>query len=151
MDERKKNILITILYFIIAIVVLGTSGIWLPFIGKDFNGQAIENSDWLAYAGNILTYSLTLFFVAIVDRVMHLLFKTGRYSNNVIEFLLIIIVSFLLGWLVVYKALKALRYDEVSRAIYYSFILGICSWAAWWYVKIQGSRANNFAPLGGTI
>lgn len=150
MGEKTKNIFITIFYFVIVVAALGSAGIWIPMIIDNYSDNKISDETYNALSSNILTYGLGILIVSIIDRILYLLFKTSEYSNNAIEFLLIMLFSFGTCPLVYYtlKNTKTLQYDE---AIKFSIWISIISWVCWFYVKFRGSKDNNFAAIGGII
>ena len=150
MSEKNKNLLILFLYFIVAIVFVGSSGLWLPIAIDLFDGDKISHEVYTGLAGNIITYSLGLFLVAMLDRTIYLLFRTSTYSNNVLEFFAIIFVL-IVTLVIVYFSLKYIKDQLYMKAIRYAFALAILGWFSWVYVKIRGSKSNNYSPLGGAI
>lgn len=150
MSEKVKNIFITIAYFVVAILFFGSMGIWLPIAIDNYNLNKIAEETYKSLPSNILTYSLGIFLIAAIDRMIHLLFKTSKYSNNVLEFFGIIFALFGTGALVFFS-LKSLKNTLIDDAIFYAKYVAFVAWLAWFYVKLQGSKTNNFSPIGGII
>jgi hypothetical protein len=150
MGEKTKNILILIAYFLFATAFLGSMGVWLPIAIDNFSTDYLTEETFKSLASNILTYALAIFLIAAIDRIIHLLFKTSKYSNNVLEFFAILFVC-LATAIPVFYSLKALKNSLFPFAIYSSIWVAVISWIAWFYVKLQGSKANNFSPIGGAI
>lgn len=150
MSEKTKNIWITIAYFLFAVSFLGSIGVWLPLVIDNFTTSQITEETYKSLPSNILTYSLSIFFVAAIDRIIHLLFKTSKYSNNVLEFFVILFLCLGTG-VIVYISLKALKNAIIVDAVFYARYVAVIAWALWFYVKLQGSKANNFSPIGGII
>jgi hypothetical protein len=150
MNEKFKNLLILIAYFIVVIAFFGSMGIWLPMVIDDYNLNTISEETIKSLPSNILTYSLGIFLIAVIDRIIHLLFKTSEFSNNVLEFFGIIFAILGTGTLV-FLSLKSLKNSLVEDAILYAKYVAFVSWFLWFYVKLKGSRANNFAAIGGVL
>jgi hypothetical protein len=150
MIEKVKNILVLLLYFVVAILFLSSIGIWLPVAIDSYNQGHVSIETMSSLSGNILTYSLSIFLIAAIDRILHLFFKTSSYSNNSIEFLFIIILVFATGY-VVFSSLRALKNAQIDDAIDYAKYVTFIAWGVWIYVKLQGSRANNFSSIGGVL
>lgn len=150
MSEKVKNIFITIAYFVVAILIFGSMGIWLPLAIDNYNLNKIAEETHKSLPSNILTYSLGIFLIAAIDRIIHLLFKTSKYSNNVLEFFGIVFALFGTGVLV-FLSLKSLKNTLIEDAILYAKYVAFVAWLAWFYVKLQGSKTNNFSPIGGII
>jgi hypothetical protein len=147
---KAANILIILAYFIITIVCLGSMGAWLPLVIDDYNLGCISSETYGNFASNILTYSLSIFLVAVIDRIIHLLFKTSTYSSNIIEFFFIIFMCISAAF-IVYLSLRAIKRSLIDEAITYSYYVAVVAGFAWIYVKLQGTKANNFATIGGVI
>ncbi len=150
MNEKFKNILILIAYFTVAIAFFGSIGVWLPIAIDNYNFNQIAEETNESLPSNILTYSLGIFLVAAIDRTIHLLFKTSKYSNNVLEFFGILFALIGTGTLV-FLSLKSLKNTLVEDAILYAKYVAFVAWFSWFYVKLQGSKTNNFSPIGGVI
>jgi len=150
MSEKVKNIFITIAYFVVAILIFGSMGIWLPIAIDNYNLNKIAEETHKSLPSNILTYSLGIFLIAAIDRIIHLLFKTSKYSNNVLEFFGIVFALFGTGALV-FLSLKSLKNTLIEDAVLYAKYVAFVAWLAWFYVKLQGSKTNNFSPIGGII
>lgn len=150
MNEKAKNILITIAYFLIAVAFLGSMGVWLPIAIDNYNSNSISSETHKSLPSNILTYSLGIFLIAAIDRIIHLLFKTSKYSNNILEFFAILFACLGTG-ILVFLSLKSSKNTLIDDAINYSRYVAFIAWATWFYVKIQGSKANNYSPIGGII
>lgn len=150
MGESFKNILIIIAYFFVAILLFGSMGIWLPFLIDDYNLSQFSEETYRALPSNLLTYSLGIFLIASIDRMIFLLFRTSKYSNNVLEFFAIIFAIIGVGVLVFFS-LKSIKNSLIEDAVQYAKYLALSASLAWFYVKLQGSKANNFSPLGGIV
>lgn len=150
MREKFKNIIILIAYFIVAIAFFGSMGVWLPIAIDNYNLNQIAEETNKSLPSNILTYSLGIFLIAAIDRIIHLLFKTSKYSNNVLEFFGILFASLLTG-ILVFLSLKSLKNTLIEDAILYAIYVAFIAWFSWFYVKLQGSKTNNFSPIGGIL
>jgi hypothetical protein len=150
MSEKVKNILITIAYFVVAILIFGSMGIWLPIAIDNYYLNKIAEETHKSLPSNILTYSLGIFLIAAIDRIIHLLFKTSKYSNNVLEFFGIVFALF--GTVaLVFLSLKSLKNTLIEDAVLYAKYVAFVALLAWFYVKLQGSKTNNFSPIGGIM
>ena len=138
-----------LLYFFITIVGLSSIGIWLPFAIDRHDLGAASAATWHAFPGNILTYSLSIFMIAVIDRILHFL-NSSSYSNHSIEFLLILIVIAGCGY-IVYQSIYFLKFSQLCDAIYYAKIVAVIAWIAWLYVKLRSPHEDQFAAMGGQI
>jgi hypothetical protein len=150
MNEKWKNILIIIAYFLVVILLFGSMGVWLPILIDNYNFNQMGEDTKQSLPSNIITYSLGIFLVAALDRVIYLMFKASSYSNNVLEFFGILF-ALILTSVLVFLSLKSLKNTLLSDAILYGKYLTFVAWVAWFYVKLQGSKASNFSPIGGAI
>lgn len=150
MNNKTKSILITIMYFVITIIFLSSVGVWLPIMLDDYNLDHISNETYSAIAGNILTYSLSIFLVAIIDRILLLISKTSKYHNNIIEFFVTLILLILTS-ILVYHTLKDLRKMRYVAAIKFSFSVAIITWIYWLFVKFGSNKEDNFSSIGGSM
>ncbi len=137
-------------YFLLAIVFFSSIGIWLPMISDDYTKGKMAEETFNAVAGNILTYSLAIFLVSSIDRIIYLFYKASKYTNNVLEFLLIICVVIITGYFV-FLTQKSIKYAYYQNAIGYASYIVFIAWISWFYVKIKGSKDNNYATIGGVI
>jgi len=150
MSEKIKNILIHFAYFVFAVAIFGSMGVWLPIAIDWYNLSQITEATNKSLPSNILTYSLGIFLVAAIDRIIHLLFKTGKYSSNVLEFFGIL-MALLVTAILVYFSLRCLRNTLIEDAMLYAMYIAFIAWFAWFYVKLQGAKADNYSPIGGRI
>ncbi|CCG53718.1 Hypothetical transmembrane protein [Flavobacterium indicum GPTSA100-9 = DSM 17447] len=150
MGDKTKNIFITIAYFIFAIAFLSSLGIWLPMAIDNYNLDGISDETFKTLPSNLLTYSLGIFLIATIDRVLFLFFRTGEYSNNILEFFAILFLICGTGFLV-FVSLKSIKNSSIDEALKYAKYITVIAWAAWFYVKLQASKSNNFSPIGGIL
>jgi len=150
MTDKQKNILIIIAYWFFATGLLGSIGVWLPLVIDYFSIDHASVETYKSLASNMLTYGLSIFLIAAIDRIIHLLYKTSAYSNHVLEFFGILL-SCIGTAFIVFFSLKALKNSLFEDAIKYARYLSIIAWAAWFYVKLQGSKTNNYSAIGGVI
>ena len=150
MSDKAKNILILICYFLLAVVLLSSIGIWLPVLIDIFNKDKVSEEVMHSLPGNILTYALGLFLIAIIDRSIYLLFKTSQYQNNILEFFVIAFI-FLITSFFVFCSLKSLKGQYYIDAHSYAKYVMFISWGAWLYVKFRGTKDSNYSAIGGVI
>lgn len=150
MGDKSKNIIILIAYFLIAIIFLGSMGVWLPITIDIYSTNNISNETMNLLPSNILTYSLGIFLIAAIDRIIYLFFKTSKYTNNILEFFGILFACLATAF-IVFLSLKSFKNSIVDDAIRYAKYVVLIAWVAWFYVKIQGSKGNNFSAIGGVI
>lgn len=150
MKEKIKNIFITLIYFIITIAFLGSIGVWLPVFLDDYNLNYISNETFSAIASNTITYSLSIFLVSIIDRILRLFINTSPYHNNVLEFFSILILVIITAF-TVYLTLKDIKQSLYISAIWKSLIVTMIAWLYWLYVKFISNRGNSFDSIGGQM
>jgi hypothetical protein len=109
----------------------------------------VSTATWHAVPGNILTYSLSIFIIAIIDRILHFL-NGSSYSNHTIEFLLLLIIIGGCGY-VVFLSIYYLKFNQLCDAIHCALIVAGIAWFGWLYVKFRSPNDNQFAAIGGRM
>jgi uncharacterized membrane protein len=150
MSDKTKKVITDLLYFLITIVALSSAGVWLPFLLDKFDKGVVSTNTMHEYPGNLLTYGLGIFIIAIIDRIIHLFKRTNRYTNNVLEFLLLIII---IGacTAVVGLSIGKLKFNKLADSIFYAKATVIIAWIGWIYVKFRSPEYANFSAIGGPM
>lgn len=138
------------LYFLITIVGLSSIGVWIPFLNDKANFDSITKETWNGLPLNLITYSIAIVMVAFIDRLLHLLKNTNRYTRKEMEFLCLIILLGVGTWLI-YQVFVDKKFNRVEDAISYSIYFTILSWIFWIYVKVKTPAYDNYSTLGGTL
>lgn len=137
-------------YFIITVAILSSLGVWLPFAIEKAQTDTITDKTWITLPWNLFTYTLPIFMISFIDRLIYLLKTTNKFNKNVREFLLLILVSGGGGTLA-YISLVSSKFNRLNESIVYSFLFTVVAWFVWIYVKIKTPSYNNFSTLGGAM
>jgi hypothetical protein len=141
--------LIQVLYFLIAVILLGGIGVWLPFAIDYFPKNIISEESMKTLPGNLLTYYLSIFSVSLVDRIRYML-KDDRYRYKEFELLLSILVSAGCIYLT-YYSFSFIYQKKYCEAIEYCKYATYLSFIVWWIANIKQPKTNSTQILGGTI
>ena len=138
-----------ILYFVITVIVLSSMGVWLPFALDYFKGDSISIETKQALAGNILTYYLSLFFIAVIDRILHIS-KDERYKHKITEILIMSLVI-LVCISLTYISFRSVAHKLYDKAAYYACIATAVSYIIWWIANWKNDNVDPYSSLGGKI
>ena len=131
-------------YFIYLILVLGTSGIWLPIII-----DILKNNDLKcgAISLNMATYFLIMLISNSVDKGLRVI-SVKMMSNN--DFLNTIIIPFIAFILLLFAVLSAMHDHEI---ISLSISLGglMFSLIYWWKANSDNKAFEPTSALGGEV
>lgn len=137
-------------YFIITVVALSSLGVWLPFSIEKAQSDFISDGTWKGLPWNLFTYSVPIFMISFIDRLIHLLQTTSKFKKNLREFLVLILVLGGGGYLA-YQSLVHSRFNRLNESILYAFFFTSVAWFVWVYVKIKTPSYNNYSSIGGAM
>lgn len=138
-----------IVYFVFAIVVLASMGVWLPIIIDVFNFSMIRTETFNIIPNNILSYSLSIFSIAVIDRFIYMV-DLDRYKHKKLEVLISFIVVLVVG-VFVFMTFYSLKNNNASAAMYYSIIGSCISFIMWWFANYKDTKLNPYDVLGGQV
>lgn len=136
-----------ILYFVFTIVILSTIGVWLPLSIDYFPANKVSAKSLESLPGNLLTYYLSIFFVALVDRVLFLV-RDNAYKHKITEILLAGVVAFICLTLT-YFAFSKIYQKDYESAVHYCLYATVLSFVLWWIANYKDSKADPYSTLGG--
>lgn len=138
-DETKNKIL----YFSIAIFLIGSIGIWLPII---FNLISSQENDVLSIYQNLSTYYIAILVVSMTDLTIEIV-KNAKISNKIGKLLFMILIGIIS---IFYFGLNCYLLWKQKEIVLYLIIFGVLfSYVGWWLSKYN---SNDFKPenaLGG--
>jgi predicted neutral ceramidase superfamily lipid hydrolase len=131
-------------YFIIAVVIIGSTGIWLP-IGLEF--LINKKITFHNIPPNLTTYFVSLLFAGSID---YLLGKIRNISIEGFASLFLNIISLLgIGLILVGGAIISNIYDYD----FISFLIGVIgvfvSYRVWWLANIDNPNFSTGTPILG--
>ena len=139
-----------ILYFILTVIVLGSTGVTIPVAIDYFQHSDITNQSLVVLPYSLLTYYLSLFFIAIVDRIL-IITKDTTYTHKITEILIIGIVTLLIIGLLTFFSFKSLMQNNYSSATFYASLGTITAFVIWWIANYKDTKVDPFNSLGGEI
>ena len=136
-------------YFIVAVVIINSVGLWLPYVLDWFNRGAFSATNREALPSNIVTYFGGIAAVGMFDR-MRAVFKMERHPSKTLEFSVwvIIVLSFL--GLILY-ILKQAKEPKDGNALEIAAVSIILSYVVWWIANYKPLASNPLSPLGGDL
>ncbi|SKA13762.1 hypothetical protein SAMN04488128_1021031 [Chitinophaga eiseniae] len=134
-------------YFFIAVIIMGSIGIWLPIILEAIIEKKVTFHN---VPPNVTTYFVSLLFAGCIDLILGKINKLN--INGLVNVILNILFILLLGLGIVVGAilLNIYKYD------FWALLLGIVglliSYRIWWIANDGNPNfSNTAAPLGGDV
>ena len=140
--ESKKWVNL-ILYFIVAVLIIGSIGVWLPLI---LDGRPIDK---LNLYQNISTYYIAIFVAGCIDLILLSIQKVKDSNNPVGSVLFLILLLFLSVGSIVLVSFLIHNGNEIWAKRISIFGL-FAAYIMWFWSNIDGS-INSLNPLGGEI
>ena len=136
-------------YFLITIVFFGSLGVTIPIAIDYFKNKEFTPYSLFITPNNLITYSLSIFLVSLIDRFIFLL-KKDRYKHKVAEFLFLVIGAIVQS-LLVFLAMLNIYHQNFWLALQFSFFITGLSYINWWIVKKKDKDIDPYSALGGNI
>lgn len=140
------NLLEQIGYFLLAIVVFNSIGIWFPLLIDYYNGTSVTQATFNATPYNFMTYFMGLASVALIDRIKRLM-KVKDYPAKFLEFLLWVFTG-LTFMCFVFFVMKYIKDKQVSEAIRLSLCGTLLAYIIWWVAYYQPAKDSSYGALG---
>ena len=128
------------LYFLIAVAFFGSIGVWLPMTIDYFPEEILSKEAYNAIPNNLLTYYLSVFFVAIGDR-MYKVIDDGSYVYKKIELSVLVICSILCCALTYYVFMR-IQQQNFPAALGLCKLGALMSFIAWAYANRNDEKMN---------
>ncbi|MCY7357201.1 MAG: hypothetical protein LH609_06965 [Rudanella sp.] len=129
-----------LLYFIFTIVFLGNIGTLLPLAIDYFPENTLSEEAYKTFPGNLLTYYLSIFFVSLVDRIIHII-KKEDYKYKITEVLIFGLIVLVCLWLI-YMAFSKIHQKQYDSALWYCLFAIILSYIVWWIANYKDEKMN---------
>ena len=143
--DRNKYINL-FLYFIIAVVFIGSIGVWLPLI---IDHASNNPTDKLSLYQNLSTYYMAIFVAGCIDLILLSIQKIQEATNPVGAILFLILLLFIsVGSIVLISFLIHDGNEEWAKRV--SVVGVIAAYVMWFWSNIDSS-VNSLSPLGGEI
>jgi hypothetical protein len=140
MKEETKN---KILYFIIAIFLIGSIGIWLPFVFDIISKREIN---FISLLQNITTYYIAIIVVSLTDITLNII-RSTKLSNKIGRILTMILFSIIIT---IYFGFNCYFLWNRKGFVDYFVILGVLlSYILWWVSKQSSKNFKPESALGG--
>lgn len=137
-------------YFFITIVLLSSIGVWMPFAIDLAQSDKIQEKTWIDLPWNLITYSIAIVVVAFIDRLLHLVKVTNKYTKNTIEFIFFLFLM-IIGGLLVFQSLVHGKFNRPTQSTFFACCFAAMSWIVWIYVKARSPKEGNYSSLGGNF
>ncbi len=127
-----------ILYFVFTIVVLGAIGVWLPLAIDYFPKNSLTEESYKTFPSNLLTYYLSIFFVALVDRIIFIV-KEDDYKYKITEVLIFGFIALFCFGLTYFSFSKIYQkqYESASWCCLWATLL---SFVVWWVANRKDEK-----------
>ncbi|WP_273015976.1 MULTISPECIES: hypothetical protein [Leeuwenhoekiella] len=135
-----------ILYFLIAILFIGTMGIWLPVCIDYFSEEKIDKYSFLQ---NSATYFISIAVAGCLELTKSVIENINLKNKVGLVFLsvLVLLVSIALVVLAIVFSIK----ENFGVGIWIVSAGIILSWILWWLSNFQKGDVNPANALGGNI
>lgn len=138
-DEIKNKIL----YFIIAIFLIGSIGIWLPFL---FDVVSNKETNLFSVFQNITTYYIAIIVVSLTDITLNIIRNSKAY-NKIGQILFMILISIII---IIYFGVNCYFLWKQNSIVNYFVIIGVVlSYLLWWISKQNSKSFKPESALGG--
>lgn len=134
------------LYFLIAIIIVGTIGIWLPTLLQYFKNETISELDLLQ---NSVTYFITIIVAGCVDIILNVLRKSKHKNIPGVILLMILFILISIG-LVIVSSITIINKNLNLSYWLVSFGVAI-AWSFWWISNWNRSELDPNSALGGNV
>lgn len=133
-------------YFLLTVVILGGLGVTLPLAIDYFKNDALTDYSLELAPNNLITYSISIFLVAFVDRMRYLI-KDDRYKHKELEFIFLIIGVFGQAVLV-FLAFKNIYHEDYQTSLKICYWITGLSFLLWWVVRKNDGAIDPYSALG---
>lgn len=133
-----------LLYFIIALVIVGTCGIWLPLIIENVKGAEINI---LEVYQRTTTYFITIIVAGCVDRILSVLKNTNAKNPAGNILFMIFLLLFAVG-LVIWSSFAIVAENE-NLTLWLIIIGVLIAWVLWWVSNYNRDSLDPQNALGG--
>jgi len=138
-----------ILYFILAVMIISSVGIWIPLAIDYFPDSKISEDTLNVLPSNILTYYLSILFIGLIDRILYLI-RNREYKHIITEILILgLITAFVI--FITYLSFKNIASKDFYYATIYAFIGAATSYIIWWLANFNDKKVDPINALGGEI
>ena len=141
-----KTLLNLFLYFVLAVVFFGGSGVWIPIIINEATGKG-QNMESILQ--NLSTYGIAIIAAGCIDSIL-LTLNSSKIKNKIGLILLILIILFgsiLLVGLDFYWILN----NNIRKAEHALWIAIPIAYIFWWISNWSSKNINPIDALGGNI
>lgn len=127
-----------LLYFVFTIIILGSVGVWLPLAIDFFPTNTLSPESYTTFPSNLLTYYLSIFFIALVDRVIYIV-KEDDYKHKITEVLIFGFIA-LACFGLTYFAFSKIYQKQYDSAFSYCFWATMLSFIVWWVANRKDEK-----------
>lgn len=133
-----------ILYFFIAIIIVGSIGIWLPALLQFFKNNSISNWDLFQ---NMVTYSTTIIVAGCIDIILS---KIGdRKLENIRGVVLLMLFLIMTTFVIVIISTITIIEKNFEVSIWLCSIGVLLAWVLWWFSNWGRDDLKPSNALGG--
>ena len=132
-----------LLYFIIAVVLIGSLGVWIPQVFYLFDEKPIESK--VLYQ-NLTTYYIAIIVVSSTDLALTII-RSIRLANKIGKMLLLILVGIISAFLFICNCY--LLWKDKPTSIIFILIGVTIAYVLWWISKWDADTFNPENALGG--
>ena len=139
----RQDVLNQLLYFIIAILIIGSIGTWLPQVFYLIDEKPLELKS--------LSQTLTAYYIAIIvvsctDLVVKII-KSTRIKNKIGKILLVTLIGMIA---LLFFAINCFVLWKYNTEVIYFIIIGIiAAYILWWIANWNSVNLNAEDTLGG--
>lgn len=137
-----------LLYFFIAVVIVNSVGLWLPFVLDWFSGSS-SRVTYEALPNNAMTYFGGIAAVSIYDRLRKVMNMESHLSKN-LELSFWVLAFGGIATLI-FRVLKCAKEKLTQEAISLAIVGILVSYAIWWVANYKNVPSDPLNALGGKV
>ena len=132
-----------IFYFVLAIVIFASIGVWLPYCFEVMKGSDHKQYDIVQ---NLVTYFIAIFVSASLDYILTVIDK--QLASKKLILLGVVLVNVLIYFGTAYILFKNSSGKSVN-VVGYAVLGVIISYVMWWIANFKNSNFDPVDALGG--
>jgi hypothetical protein len=141
--RMKPEVQNKLLYFVIAIVLIGSIGVWIPQIFYLIDEKPLE---FKILFQNLTTYYIAIIVVSCTDLALQII-KSLRLTNKIGKILLLTLVGIIS--VILFTINCYALWKNKPSAVYFIIIGVIVAYTLWWISKRDSDTFNPEDALGG--
>jgi hypothetical protein len=142
----RKSFANVFLYFIIAILLVGTIGVWLPVLINLANGDVVNEFDIYQ---NTATYFITILVAGCLELILNIIEKLEDSAYNTKGYVLLLILLILISIALIVTISFAISFENKAWSKVPAIFGVLFAWVIWWISNYDNDTIKATNALGG--